>query len=76
MAYPGGGNYKACEEKGSDGAMGKRLLIVKEVSEGLRCDRLAVYKMIKSGKLRAVKVARKWLIPEEEIERLIKGEGC
>jgi excisionase family DNA binding protein len=54
--------------------MEKRLLIVKEVSERLRCDRLAVYKMIKSGKLRAVKVARKWLIPEEEIERLI-GEG-
>jgi excisionase family DNA binding protein len=52
--------------------MEKRLLIVKEVSERLRCDRLAVYKMIKSGKLRAVKVARKWLIPEEEIERLIR----
>jgi excisionase family DNA binding protein len=55
--------------------MEKRLLIVKEVSERLRCDRLAVYKMIKSGKLRAVKVARKWLIPEDEIERLINGEG-
>jgi excisionase family DNA binding protein len=58
-------------------ALEVRFLLVKEVAQILRCKRQAVYKLITLGKIRAIKVRGKWLIPVSEMNRLlgeIEGE--
>ena len=54
-----------------------KFLLVKEVAQILRYRRQAVYKLITLGKIRAIKVRGKWLIPVSEMNRLlgeIEGE--
>lgn len=47
---------------------------IKELSEILRLNRNTIWRLIKKGKIKAVKVANKYRIPDEEVER-IKREG-
>ncbi len=51
-----------------------RLYTLKEVEKVLRVSRRTIYRYIKSGKLKAVKVHGQWRVPAEEFER-IKREG-
>jgi excisionase family DNA binding protein len=53
----------------------KRFLTLDEVAELFRVHRGTVYKWVRSGKLRAVRVAATWRIPEEVIDEL-KGQSC
>jgi len=50
-----------------------RLLKTSEVCEILRIDRMTLYRWIRSGKIKAIKIGWKWLIPEEEVEKIIRG---
>jgi excisionase family DNA binding protein len=45
---------------------------IKEACEIFHCTRFALYKEIARGKIHAVKIANRWLIPEDEIIRLAK----
>jgi len=49
-----------------------RLYTLKEVEEFLKVSRRTVYRYIKSGKLKAVKVNGRWRVPREELERIAK----
>jgi excisionase family DNA binding protein len=55
-----------------------KLLKIEEVAEMLRISRLSVYRMIKDGKLKAVRLPLgrkgKLRVPEAEVNRLIKLE--
>ena len=47
---------------------------VNEVAEVLRLNKYTIYRYIREGKLRAVKLNRAFRIPDEELER-IKTQG-
>ena len=51
-----------------------KLYTLGEVEKILRVSRRTIYRYIKMGKLKAVKVHGQWRVPSEEIER-IKREG-
>ena len=44
-----------------------------EVSQKLKLNIRTVYKWIKEGRLKAVKLGDLWRIPESEIKRLLEG---
>jgi len=46
----------------------------KEVSEMLSMGQEYLRQMIREGKIKAVKVGRRWKIKESEVKRLITGE--
>jgi len=50
----------------------ERYYTVREVAQMLRFDKMTIYRWIKSGKIKAVKINNRWLIPAEEVERIIK----
>ena len=50
----------------------EKLYEVKEVCEILHLHYQSVYKLLRSGKLKAVRPGRKWLIPESEIQRFLE----
>jgi len=51
------------------------MLTIQEVCQELKLSRWTVARLIKEGKLRAVRVGgRSWRIPEEELER-VRKEG-
>ena len=58
--------------------MGKRYYTVEEVAKMLRVSRTTIYRMLKYGKLRALKLGTgrrqrsPWRIPEEEVKKLTK----
>jgi excisionase family DNA binding protein len=52
-----------------------RLESVEETSKRLAVSTFTVRRLIKSGELRAVRVSKRVLVPETEIERVI-AEGC
>jgi len=45
---------------------------IREVAQLLRLDKTTIYKWIKSGKIKAIKINNRWLIPAEEVERIVK----
>lgn len=47
---------------------------INEVAEVLRLNKYTIYRYIREGKLKAVKMDRAFRIPDEELER-IKKEG-
>ncbi len=51
------------------------LLTVPEASKLLRVSEHTVYLWLRSGKLKSVRPGRKWLIPKEEIDRLLSTDG-
>jgi excisionase family DNA binding protein len=52
-----------------------RFIPIKEACEIFHCTRFALYKEIARGKIYAVKIANRWLIPEDEIIRLARKRG-
>lgn len=46
----------------------------KEISEKLKLNISTVYKWIREGRLKAVKLGDVWRIPESELNRLLRGE--
>jgi excisionase family DNA binding protein len=49
----------------------KRFLTLDEVAELFRVHRGTVYKWVRSGKLRAIRVAATWRIPQDVIDELV-----
>jgi excisionase family DNA binding protein len=45
---------------------------VNEVAEALRLNKYTIYKYIKEGKIKAVKLNRTWRIPDMEFERVLR----
>lgn len=57
-------------EEGS--VMGERLLTVAEVARTMRVSNMTVYRLIKSGQLRAIRVGKNYRIRESEVERYLR----
>lgn len=57
-------------EEGS--VMGERLLTVAEVARAMRVSNMTVYRLIKSGQLRAIRVGKNYRIRESEVERYLR----
>jgi excisionase family DNA binding protein len=53
----------------------ERLNDIEEASKRLSVSTFTVRRLVKSGHLRAVRVARRVLVPEAELRRIIE-EGC
>jgi excisionase family DNA binding protein len=51
-----------------------RFLYVKEVAEIVRRHPRTIYRWLDEGFLHAKKVRDGWLIPEDELQRIIKGK--
>lgn len=51
--------------------MENNLLTVPEAAQMLRLSEHTVYLWLRSGKLKSVRPGRKWLIPREEVDRLL-----
>lgn len=47
---------------------------IKEVAQILGFTEQAVRKWVRTGKIKAVKIMSEWRIPEEEVDRLKRGE--
>lgn len=52
-----------------------KLISVNDTSRILGLHVMSIYKMVKEGKLKAVKIGRRVLISEAEIDRLIESGG-
>jgi len=52
-----------------------RLLAIKQALYELGISRTAIYELIKSGKLKTVKIGRRRLVPVEAIEELVAELG-
>ncbi len=52
----------------------ERLLSPSKVTRIFGVSRAAVIKWIRTGKIRAIEVHRRWRIPYSEVERLLRGE--
>lgn len=58
---------------GDEGSvMGERLLTVAEVARAMRVSNMTVYRLIKSGQLRAIRVGKNYRIRESEVERYLR----
>ena len=53
----------------------ENLLTVPEAAQMLRMSEHTIYLWLRSGKLKSVRPGRKWLIPKEEIDRLLSTDG-
>ncbi len=51
--------------------MERRLLTVKEAGARLRISKATLYKIIKSGEIKPVKIGKRTLFTEEELNRFI-----
>jgi excisionase family DNA binding protein len=47
------------------------LLTTRQVQEILKVDRITIYRMLKDGRLKGVKIGQQWRFPQEEIDRLL-----
>lgn len=50
------------------------LLTTKQLQDLLKIDRITVYRMLNSGRLRGVKIGNQWRFPQSEIDRLLGEE--
>lgn len=57
-------------QKGGDSMMYR----IKEVAQILGFTERAVREWVRTGKIKAVKIMSEWRIPEEEVDRLKRGE--
>ena len=48
---------------------------IDQVADMLRLCRITVFRYIKSGKIKAIKIGREWRIKQDEIDRIMR-EGC
>jgi excisionase family DNA binding protein len=53
----------------------ERLYEVKELVTTCRSNKAVVYRLLNDGKIRAVKMGKKWKILESEVERFLRGGG-
>jgi len=53
--------------------MQTELLTLEETAVRLRVTYLTVYRMVRDGKLRGIRVGRLWRVPRVEVDRLIDG---
>jgi putative molybdopterin biosynthesis protein len=51
----------------------EKLYTIKEVAEMLRVSKVTLYRMMKDGKIQTVKLGRKTLFTEEELDRFIES---
>lgn len=49
------------------------LLTTKQVQEHLQVDRTTIYRMLKDGRLRGVKVGQQWRFPRSEVESILSA---
>ena len=54
--------------------MEKKVYTLQEAAELLRMSEHSIYMWCRSGKLKAAKPGKKWLIPAESIEQILNGE--
>lgn len=47
------------------------LLTTRQVQEILKVDRITIYRMLKDGRLKGVKIGQQWRFPQEEVDRLL-----
>ncbi len=52
----------------------EELLTPQEVAQKLKIDMSTVYRWIREGRLKAVKIGHFWRISESELNRLLKGD--
>lgn len=50
------------------------MLTIKEVADALRVHEITIFRHLKDGKIKGVKIGKSWRISEEELER-IKRQG-
>ena len=51
----------------------EELITINQLKDILQVDRLTVYRMLKDGRIRGVKVGRQWRVPRSEVTELVKG---
>ncbi len=49
------------------------LLTARQVQDRLQVDRITVYRMLKDGRIKGVKIGQQWRFPATEVERLLSG---
>ncbi len=54
--------------------LGVRLLDLNEAAELLGTSTVTIRAYLKKGKLKGTKIARKWHIPEESIQQMVRGD--
>ncbi|MGC9455215.1 MAG: ATPase, T2SS/T4P/T4SS family [Phycisphaerae bacterium] len=64
-------------QKGSPSATTQRedLLTMEEAVEQLKTSRPTLYRWVRQGKIKGIKVGRQWRFRPEDIERFMRGEG-
>jgi excisionase family DNA binding protein len=55
--------------------VGDRLLTVSEVAELMRVSNMTVYRLIKSGQLKALRVGKNYRIRESEVDRYLSDRS-
>lgn len=50
------------------------LLTTRQLEELLQIDRITIYRMIDSGRLKGVKVGNQWRFPRQQVDRLLDGK--
>jgi len=45
---------------------------LQEIAEILKISEITIYRYIKKGKIKAIKIGKKWRIKSEELERILK----
>ncbi len=51
------------------------LLTAKQVQEILKVDRITVYRMLKDGRLKGVKIGQQWRFSQQDVDHLLSGNG-
>jgi excisionase family DNA binding protein len=51
------------------------LLTTRQVQEILKVDRITIYRMLRDGRLKGVKIGQQWRFPQSEVNRLLGRRG-
>lgn len=52
------------------------LLTTRQVQQLLKVDRITIYRMLKDGRLKGIKIGNQWRFPRAELEALFPGSGA
>lgn len=53
----------------------EELITINQLREILQVGRLTIYRMLKDGRIKGVKVGRQWRVPRSEVYELVKGRN-
>ena len=53
----------------------KKMYNIDQVAEMLSLNRITIFRYIKAGKIKAIKIGNSWRIKQDEIDRIM-CEGC